>query len=82
MYIIIIDNYCFINFSELFQVDKGAAMTLIYQESSIGHMALCPQDETVIAYNSKNRVLFHKKTQKTMEKRVTFPLVYIKIFIG
>ncbi|KAF7280796.1 hypothetical protein GWI33_005521 [Rhynchophorus ferrugineus] len=64
--------------SEVFQLDKGAAMTLIYQESSIGHMALCPQDETIIAYNSKNRVLFHKKTQKTKEKRVTFPL---EIFI-
>lgn len=62
-------------FSDICQTDKGAAMTVIYQECGLGHRSLCPQDETLIAVNGKNRVLFHKKTRKTSEKKVDFPLV-------
>ncbi|XP_066154666.1 translation initiation factor eIF2B subunit epsilon [Euwallacea fornicatus] len=60
--------------SETCQADKGAAMTLVFQESGLGHKSLCPQDEVIIVVNSKNRVLFHKKTYKTAGKKIDFPL--------
>ncbi|KAL1509543.1 hypothetical protein ABEB36_004258 [Hypothenemus hampei] len=59
---------------ETCQVDKGAAMTVLFQESGLGHMSLCPEDEALVAVNSNNRVLFHKKTYKSSQKKVDFPL--------
>lgn len=55
--------------------DKGAAMTLILQESSIGHIGRCPQEEYLLAVNSYNRILFHKKLGVHKEKKIAFPLV-------
>ncbi|XP_050295224.1 translation initiation factor eIF-2B subunit epsilon isoform X2 [Anthonomus grandis grandis] len=60
--------------SDTCQSDKGAAMTLIFQECGLAHRSLCPQDETLIAINNKNRILFHKKPRKTGDRRVEFPL--------
>lgn len=55
--------------------DKGAAMTLILQEASPGHIARCRQEEYLLAVNSNNRILFHKKLATYKEKKIAFPLV-------
>ncbi|CAH2009067.1 unnamed protein product [Acanthoscelides obtectus] len=54
--------------------DKGAAMTLILQESGIGGIGRCPHEELLVAANSNNRVLFHKKLGKTKDRKIAFPL--------
>ncbi|KAL3266919.1 hypothetical protein HHI36_011069 [Cryptolaemus montrouzieri] len=54
--------------------DKGAAITLIYQEAGIGQIGRCPKDEVVVATDSKDRILFHKKIGLSREKKVDFPL--------
>ncbi|XP_030765131.1 translation initiation factor eIF-2B subunit epsilon isoform X3 [Sitophilus oryzae] len=66
--------------SEILQNDKGAAITLVFQESALGHRSLCPQDESLVAYNNKNRVLFHKKIQKSRDKKAVFP-IFQEIFL-
>lgn len=60
-------------FSSLSKTDKGAAMTIILQESNyIGHW---PEEEYLLAVNSNNRILFHKKLGYYKEKNIVFPLV-------
>lgn len=49
-------------------------MTVILQESSIGHIGRCPEEEYLLAVNSDSRVLFHKKLGKHKEK-IVLPLV-------
>lgn len=62
-------------FSATANLDKGAAMTLILQEASIGHIGRCPQEEYLLALNLNNRILFHKKLGTYKEKKIAFPLV-------
>lgn len=52
-------------------------MTLIYQEAGVGQYGRCPREEIVLASNSDNRVLFHKKINYNNERKINFPLVYI-----
>ncbi|KAK9738530.1 eIF4-gamma/eIF5/eIF2-epsilon [Popillia japonica] len=54
--------------------DKGTAMTLIYQEAGVGQYGRCPREEIVLASNSDNRVLFHKKINYNNERKINFPL--------
>lgn len=62
------------NCSDVTKADKGAAMTLIFQESGIGHQARCKKEEVLIATNSKGRVLYHKKLGTYKERKIDFPL--------
>lgn len=50
-------------------------MTLILQESNIGHIGRCLEEEYLVAIDSNNRILFHKKLGRYKEKKLTFPLV-------
>ncbi|XP_060532026.1 translation initiation factor eIF-2B subunit epsilon [Cylas formicarius] len=54
--------------------DKGAAMTLLFQEVGPGYSSRSPFAETLIAVNHNNRVLYHKKICKGKEKKIEFPL--------
>ncbi|XP_048517186.1 translation initiation factor eIF-2B subunit epsilon isoform X2 [Dendroctonus ponderosae] len=56
------------------KADKGTAMTLVFQECGSGHTSLSPEDEVCVALSQKNRVLFHKKTKRSNDKRVDIPL--------
>ncbi|ENN80818.1 hypothetical protein YQE_02767, partial [Dendroctonus ponderosae] len=56
------------------KADKGTAMTLVFQECGSGHKSLSPEDEVCVALSQKNRVLFHKKTKRSNDKRVDIPL--------
>lgn len=51
--------------------DKGAAMTLIFQEAGLGQLGNDPSGEVTVALNNQNRILFHRKTQ---QRKVEFPL--------
>nr|XP_022901654.1 translation initiation factor eIF-2B subunit epsilon [Onthophagus taurus] len=59
---------------ETCQKDKGAVMTLIYEESTTGQYGRCPTEEIVVASNLQNRILFHKKIGLTKTKRIDIPL--------
>lgn len=61
-------------------MDKDTAMTLVFQETSIGHIGRSPQEEYLLATNSTNRILYHKKLGTYKEKSLTFPLVRNNIF--
>lgn len=63
--------------SEFVKIDKGTAMTLIFQEVGIGYIGRCPHEEVLIATDSQSRILFHKKLGRSKEKRIEFPLVSI-----
>lgn len=63
------------SFSQTTKSDKGIAMTLIFQEASIGQIGRCPQEEYLLAVNPNNRVIFHKKLGNYKEKKIAFPLV-------
>ena len=69
------------NCSEIANKDKGAAMTLIFQESGIGQMGRDPNEEAVVAVNSSNRILFHRKMGQSRERKIEFPLVSWTIFL-
>ncbi|CAH0560261.1 unnamed protein product [Brassicogethes aeneus] len=60
--------------NKITKIDKGAAMTLIFQESGLGHISRCPKEEVLMATNSSGRVLFHKKLGTTRERKIEFPL--------
>ncbi|KAJ3658200.1 hypothetical protein Zmor_009954 [Zophobas morio] len=60
--------------NEIANKDKGAAMTLIFQESGIGQMGRDPNEEAVVAVNSSNRILFHRKMGQSRERKIEFPL--------
>lgn len=78
---------CVIQYQDFFSLttntDKGAAMTIILQESNIGHIGRCPEEEYLVAINSNNRILFHKKLGKYTEKKLAFPLVrkFLKLLL-
>lgn len=61
--------------SVIAKADKGAAMTLVYQEAGVGQNGHKYSDEVVIASNEKNRILFHKKLGHTSDRKINFPLV-------
>lgn len=58
--------------------DKGAAMTLIFQEAGLGQIGRNPKEEVIIAANTNGRVLFHKKVGQSRDRKIDFPLVIIK----
>lgn len=49
-------------------------MTLIYQQTGTGYMGRCPSEEVVIASDAKNRILYHRKLNESMERKFTLPL--------
>ncbi|KRT81753.1 hypothetical protein AMK59_5175 [Oryctes borbonicus] len=59
---------------EISTKDKGTAMTLIYQEAGVGQYGRCPREEIVVASNSENRILFHKKINHGHDRKINFPL--------
>lgn len=66
--------------SELTKVDKGAAMTVVFQEAGINHISRCPQEEILIAVNSQRRILSYKKMWKNRDRKVDFPLVHMNFY--
>ncbi|KAJ8919240.1 hypothetical protein NQ315_003823 [Exocentrus adspersus] len=60
--------------NELMKVDKGTAMTVIFQEAGVNHISRCPQEELLVAINSQNRILSYKKMWKNKERKLDFPL--------
>lgn len=67
--------YNFAIYSDATKTDKGAAMTVVLQKAGVGQTGRCLTEELVLASNSSNRVLFHKKLGQTHEKKIKFPLV-------
>lgn len=55
-------------------------MTLIFQEAGIGHIGRCPHEEVLVAINSHNRLLFHKKLGVSKERKITFSLVSVYLY--
>lgn len=62
------------------KLDKGAVMTLVYQQAGVGQNTHKYSDEVVIASNANNRVLFHKKLGHSSDRKINFPLVRYFIF--
>ncbi|XP_008192840.1 translation initiation factor eIF2B subunit epsilon isoform X2 [Tribolium castaneum] len=60
--------------NEVANKDKGAAMTVIYQEAGIGQMGRDLNEEVVVAVNNNNRVLFHRKLGQSRDRKIEFPL--------
>ncbi|XP_068906213.1 translation initiation factor eIF2B subunit epsilon isoform X2 [Tenebrio molitor] len=60
--------------NEVTNKDKGAAMTLVFQEAGIGQMGRDPTEEVVVAVNNNRRVLFHRKLGQSRERKIEFPL--------
>lgn len=50
-------------------------MTVVLQKAGVGQTGRCLTEELVVASNSSNRVLLHKKLGQTYEKKIKFPLV-------
>lgn len=65
----------YVGFSAYTKLDKGAVMTLVYQQAGVGQNAHKYSDEVVIASNSNNRILFHKKLGHSGDRKINFPLV-------
>ncbi|RZB40661.1 translation initiation factor eIF-2B subunit epsilon [Asbolus verrucosus] len=63
-----------IDLSDVATKDKGAAMTLIFQEAGIGQIGRDSREEVVIAVNNNKRVLYHKKLGQSRDRKITFPL--------
>nr|CAI5869040.1 unnamed protein product [Callosobruchus analis] len=54
--------------------DKGAAMTLILQESGTKSIGRCPNEELLVATNSHSKVLFYRKAGRGKDEKLKFPL--------
>nr|CAH7737641.1 unnamed protein product [Callosobruchus chinensis] len=54
--------------------DKGAAMTLILQESGNRGIGRHPHEELLVATNPHSKVLFYKKLGSGEDKKLEFPL--------
>lgn len=66
-------------FSETCKIDKGAAMTIILQETGIGQIGRCENEDLLLISTSNNCLLFHEKLGKTKHNKIDLPLVNIII---
>ncbi|CAG9856189.1 unnamed protein product [Phyllotreta striolata] len=58
---------------DIMKLDKYATMTIVLQESGVGHRGRGSED-LVLAADSQNRILFYNKSTKNRSKKIEFPL--------
>lgn len=60
--------------SETVKNDKYAAMTIILQESGIGHIGRHTDEDVLLATDCQDRILVFKKLDKSETRKIEFPI--------